>query len=87
LIFKLFTGAYKNRMNPDSSKGEYKDTTKPYERGMIYFDNDGQYIQSTNYDGYYTSTRKDFVDKVKDALNITLPDSAKFESAPGGLNG
>ncbi len=57
LIFKLFTGAYKNRKNPDSSKGEYNDETKPYERGMIYFDNDGQYIQSTNYNGFYDTDK------------------------------
>lgn len=57
LIFKLFTGAYKNRKNPDTSKGEYNDETKPYERGMIYFDNDGQYIQSTNYNGFYDTDK------------------------------
>ena len=84
--FKLFTGTYKNKEVPDTTKGEYKNTSKPYERGMIYFDNDGQYIQSTNYNGKYNITGTHTT-----RLNALKPTGAnteiKFGEFPAGLNG
>lgn len=61
ITFKLFTGMYNNKELPTGQlkEGERNDPSLPYERGMIYFDNDGQYIQSTNYDGYYNYTVND----------------------------
>ena len=56
------------------------------ERGMIYFDDDGQYIQSTNYNGSY-GTRDQFKQKLNSVLGINLSNDAKFDSAPKGLNG
>ncbi|MDD7753776.1 MAG: hypothetical protein PUJ51_04625 [Clostridiales bacterium] len=41
ITFKLFTGTYKNKEVPDVNKGEFKNENLPYERGMLYFDNDG----------------------------------------------
>lgn len=84
--FKLFTGTYKNKEVPDAAKGEYKNTSKPYERGMIYFDNDGQYIQSTNYNGKYniTGTHTTRLNALKPTGTNT---GIKFGEFPAGLNG
>ena len=86
IVFKLFTGAYE----------------KESERGMIYFDNDGQYIQSTNYDGYYNYTVEEsgkitstHADRLKPLTGLTvlsdlrnLKDTGiKFDKYPKGLNG
>ena len=86
IVFKLFTGAYE----------------KESERGMIYFDNDGQYIQSTNYDGYYNYTVEEsgkitstHADRLKPLTGLTvlsdlrnLKDTGiKFAKYPAGLNG
>lgn len=57
VTFKLFTGTYNNRPNPDKELGQFYNPNLPRERGMIYFDIDGQYIQSTNYDGYYDTAK------------------------------
>ena len=86
ITFKLFTGIYKNKEVPDTSKGEFKNTSLPYERGMIYFDNDGQYIQSTNYDGKYniTGTHTTRLNALKPiGKNVEI----KFGEYPAGLNG
>lgn len=86
ITFKLFTGIYKNKEVPDTSKGEFKNTSLPYERGMIYFDNDGQYIQSTNYDGKYniTGTHTARLNTLKPiGKNVEI----KFGEYPAGLNG
>jgi hypothetical protein len=86
ITFKLFTGIYKNKEVPDASKGEFKNTSLPYERGMIYFDNDGQYIQSTNYDGKYniTGTHNARLNALKPiGKNVEI----KFGEYPAGLNG
>ena len=86
ITFKLFTGIYKNKEVPDTSKGEFQNTSLPYERGMIYFDNDGQYIQSTNYDGKYnnTGTHTARLNALKPiGKNVKI----KFGEYPAGLNG
>lgn len=57
VTFKLFTGTYNNRPNPNAALGQFYNPNLPRERGMIYFDIDGQYIQSTNYDGYYDTAK------------------------------
>ena len=36
-----YNGTYKNKEVPDVNKGEFKNENLPYERGMLYFDNDG----------------------------------------------
>ena len=57
VTFKLFTGTYNNRPNPNAALGQFYNPNLPRERGMIYFDVDGQYIQSTNYNGYYDTAK------------------------------
>jgi hypothetical protein len=43
ITFKLFTGTYNNKNLPANQlkEGERNDSSLPYERGMLYFDNDG----------------------------------------------
>lgn len=84
ITFKLFTGTYKNKEVPNVNKGEFKNENLPYERGMLYFDNDGQYIQSTNYNGKYN------VEAHKARNDITpigLNPGLKFGKLPAGLSG
>lgn len=50
VTFKVFTGPYNTPYVPVTDEDE---ELQPYERGMIYFDKDGQYIQSLNYNGFY----------------------------------
>jgi hypothetical protein len=85
ITFKLFTGIYKNKEVPDASKGEFKNTSLPYERGMIYFDNDGQYIQSTNYDGKYNVAKH--AERLRNLVTIGTNVEVKFGEYPAGLNG
>ena len=64
----------------DTSKGEhipltfkvFTGTYKEDERGMIYFDDKGQYIQSTNYDGKYSDGKG--------------PSGLKGQQPPGRVN-
>lgn len=92
------------RSNPDDAENRsliFKLFTGAYEtseRGMIYFDNDGQYIQSTNYDGYYnytvaengtiTSTHDTRLelDEGEDLRHLENT-GIKFAKYPAGLNG
>ena len=68
------------------------------ERGMIYFDNDGQYIQSTNYNGYYNYTVAEdgkITSKHDKRLGLNEDEdlrhldntNTKFAKYPAGLNG
>lgn len=88
VTFKLFTGTYNNRKNPDSNLGQYYNENRPIERGMIYFDNDGQYIQSTNYNGKYGSrdAHDTRLTKIATELGISK-NNVKFTDIPEGLNG
>ena len=85
ITFKLFTGTYKNKEVPDVNKGEFKNENLPYERGMLYFDNDGQYIQSTNYNGKYNVEAHKA--RSKDITPIGLNPELKFGKFPAGLSG
>lgn len=69
VTFKLFTGTYNNRPNPNEELGQFYNPDLPRERGMIYFDIDGQYIQSTNYDGYYDSEKTIYPEGLDDQKN------------------
>lgn len=69
VTFKLFTGTYNNRPNPNTALGQFYNPDLPLERGMIYFDIDGQYIQSTNYDGYYDSAKTIYPEGLDDQKN------------------
>lgn len=85
ITFKLFTGTYKNKEVPDVNKGEFKNENLPYERGMLYFDNDGQYIQSTNYNGKYNVEAHKA--RSNDITPIGLNPGLKFGKFPAGLSG
>ena len=85
ITFKLFTGTYKNKEVPDVNKGEFKNENLPYERGMLYFDNDGQYIQSTNYNGKYNVEAHKA--HSNDITPIGLNPELKFGKFPAGLSG
>ena len=85
ITFKLFTGTYKNKEVPDVNKGEFKNENLPYERGMLYFDNDGQYIQSTNYNGKYNVEAHKA--RSNDITPIGLNPELKFGKFPAGLSG
>ena len=92
------------RSNPEDAANRslvFKLFTGAYEtseRGMIYFDNDGQYIQSTNYDGYYNYTvaedgtitskhdKRLGLNEGEDLRRLESTD-IKFAKYPAGLNG
>lgn len=53
VVFKLFAGKHGTKIYETTTPEDY--TT--YERGLIYFDADGEYIQSLNYNGKYNENR------------------------------
>lgn len=87
ITFKLFTGTYNNKNLPANQlkEGERNDSSLPYERGMLYFDNDGQYIQSTNYNGKYNVPGH--ATRLNSVKPIGLNPEIKFSELPAGLNG
>lgn len=87
ITFKLFTGTYNNKNLPANQlkEGERNDSSLPYERGMLYFDNDGQYIQSTNYNGKYNV--EGHATRLNSIKPIGLNPVIKFSELPAGLNG